>query len=62
MTASGWREDLVFPLEARQVRITKLVFLKKNSPALEATQGPNDSFSIQLPYKCYLAEVAPVGD
>ena len=62
MTDSGWREDLVFPLEARQVRITKLVFFTIFSPALEATQGPNDSFSIQLPYKCYLEEVAHVGD
>ena len=30
--------------------------------ALEATQGQNDSFYSQLPYKCYLEEVASVGD
>jgi len=30
--------------------------------ALEATQGQNDSFFSQLPYKCYLEEVASVGD
>jgi len=30
--------------------------------ALEATQGQNDSFFFQLPYKCYLEEVASVGD
>jgi len=28
------------------------------SSALEATQGQNDSFFSQLPYKCYLEEVA----
>ena len=28
--------------------------------ALEATQGQNDSFFSQLPYKCYLEEVASV--
>ena len=27
-------------------------------PALEATQGQNDSFFSQLPYKCYLEELA----
>ena len=32
------------------------------SAALEATQGQNDSFLSQLPYKCYLEEVASVGD
>ena len=31
-------------------------------PTLEATQGQNDSFFSQLPYKCYLEEVASVGD
>jgi len=30
--------------------------------ALEATQGQNDSFFSQIPYKCYLEEVASVGD
>jgi len=30
--------------------------------ALEATQGQNDSFISQLPYECYLFEVASVGD
>jgi len=30
--------------------------------ALEATQGQMDSFFSQLPYKCYLEEVASVGD
>ena len=30
--------------------------------AREATQGQNDSFFSQLPYKCYLEEVASVGD
>ena len=29
---------------------------------LEVTQGQNDSFVSQLPYKCYLEEVASVGD
>jgi len=29
---------------------------------LEATQGQIDSFFSQLPYKCYLEEVASVGD
>ena len=29
--------------------------------ALEATQGQNCSFLSQLPYKCYLEEVASVG-
>ena len=29
---------------------------------LEATQGQNDSLFSQLPYKCYLEEVASVGD
>jgi len=32
------------------------------SSALEATQGQNDGFFSQLPYKCYLEEVASVGD
>ena len=31
-------------------------------PTLEATQGQIDSFFGQLPYKCYLEEVASVGD
>jgi len=30
--------------------------------ALEATQGPMDGFFSQHPYKCYLEEVASVGD
>ena len=30
--------------------------------ALEATQGQNDSLFGQLPYKCYLEEVASVRD
>ena len=30
--------------------------------ALEAAQGQNDSFFSQLPYKCYLKEIASVGD
>ena len=30
--------------------------------ALEATQGQNDSFFSQLPYKGYLEDVASVGD
>jgi len=30
--------------------------------ALEATQGQMDGFFSQLPYKCYLEEVASVGD
>ena len=30
--------------------------------ALEATQGQNDSFFSQRPYKCYLEEEASVGD
>ena len=29
---------------------------------LEATQEQNDSFFSQLPYKCYIEEVASVGD
>ena len=29
---------------------------------LEATHGQMDSFFSQLPYKCYLEEVASVGD
>ena len=32
------------------------------APALEATQRQNDSCFSQLPYKCYLEEVAFVGD
>ena len=32
------------------------------SPALEATQGQIDGLCSQLPYKCYLFEVASVGD
>ena len=31
------------------------------SAALEATQGQNDSFFSELPYKCHLEEVASVG-
>ena len=31
-------------------------------PALEATQGQMDGFFSQLPYKCYLEEVASVRD
>ena len=31
-------------------------------PALEATQGQNDSFFSQLPYKCHHNRVASVGD
>ena len=31
-------------------------------PALEATQGQMDGFCSQLPYTCYLEEVASVGD
>jgi len=34
----------------------------RTEPALEATQGQNDRFLSQLPYKCYLEEVASVGD
>ena len=30
--------------------------------ALETTQGQNDSFFSHLPYKCYLKEVASLGD
>ena len=30
--------------------------------ALETTQGQIDGFSSQLPFKCYLPEVASVGD
>ena len=30
--------------------------------ALETTQGQNDSFFSQLPYKCYLHKVAFVGE
>jgi len=30
--------------------------------ALEATQGQMDGFFSQIPYKCYLEEVASVGD
>ena len=29
---------------------------------LEATQGPNDGFFSQLPYKCHQNRVASVGD
>ena len=36
--------------------------LKNEVTALEATQRQNDSFFSQLPYKCYLEEVASVGD
>ena len=39
-----------------QYRSTKWV------PALEATQGQMDGFFSQLPYKCYLEEVASVGN
>jgi len=35
---------------------------RDGSAALEATQGRNNSFFSQLPYKCYLDEVASVGD
>ena len=31
-------------------------------PALEATQGQIDGFFNQFPHKCYLEEVASVGD
>ena len=31
-------------------------------PALEATQGQNESLFSQLLYKCYFEEVASVGD
>jgi len=34
----------------------------ENDAALEASQGRNDSFFSQRPYKCYLEEVASVGD
>ena len=34
----------------------------EEAAALEATQGQNDSFFSQLPYKYYLEEVAAVGD
>ena len=37
-------------------------FLCLSLSALEATQGQNHSFFSQLPYKCYLEEVASVGD
>jgi len=33
-----------------------------SASALEATQGQNDSFLSQRPYKCYLEEVAFLGD
>ena len=36
-------------------------FLLGFCPALVATQGQNDSFFSQLPYKCYLEEVVSVG-
>jgi len=42
-------------------RATLIVFSDPGS-TLEATQGQNDSFVSQLPYKCYLEEVASVGD
>jgi len=35
---------------------------RSTTPALEATQGQMDGFFSQLPYKCYLEEVASVGD
>ena len=31
-------------------------------PTLETTQGQIDGFFSQLPFKCYLPEVASVGD
>ena len=34
----------------------------KSSTALEATLGQMDGFFSQLPYKCYLEEVASVGN
>ena len=34
----------------------------KHQATLEATQGQIDSFFSQNPYKCYLEEVASVGD
>jgi len=34
----------------------------RSDSALEATQGQMDGFLGQLPYKCYLEEVASVGD
>jgi len=37
------------------------VYAPPPDTALEATQGQMDDFFSQLPYKCYLEEVASVG-
>ena len=45
-----------------QSRISFEAISKVLDTAPEATQGQMDSFFSQLPYKCYLEEVASVGD
>jgi len=45
-----------------QVTVDHKMHNEKTHAALEATQGQNDSFFNQLPYKCYLEEAASVGD
>ena len=45
-----------------QDRQYQVLILPLPQPALEATQGPNERFLSPLPYKCYLFEVASVGD
>jgi len=47
---------------SRDCRSTHKLRSSGPHPALEATQGQNDSFFSRLPYKCYLEEVASVGD
>ena len=42
--------------------IVEELLLPVAGTAQKATQGQNDSFVCQLPYKCYLEAVASVGD
>ena len=56
-----------YGLSYRRAYILSICGLFKKSlcnplPTLEATQGQNDGFFSQLPYKCYLEEAASAGN
>ena len=52
---------LVEELEVDSTNSTRASANPRQSLTLEATQGQIDGFISQLPYKCYLEEVASVG-
>ena len=57
---SIWKEERNTAKNEKEVRPPPLC--QSLSTTLEATQGQIDGFFSQLPFKCYLPEVASVGD